>query len=75
MHMASTVFSVGSVTYAIKARKLLRRIGIDAVTVKLDITRAKRGCTHGIEFPSEALLRVVMELKRNGIPYERYPYV
>ena len=73
--MPNTVFSVGSVTYAMKARSRLRRLGIEVDVVKLDISRARRGCTHGIEFPSEHLLRVVMELRQNGIPYERYPYV
>lgn len=67
-----TTITVGSVTYAIKARKLLQRIGIDSKLVKVDNTKANKGCEYGIEFPSNFLYDVVAELKSHGIAYSVY---
>ena len=35
----TTIIAVGSVTYAIKAKKLLERIGVKAVLVKVDTSK------------------------------------
>ncbi len=72
MHMA--IVSLGSVTYATKAARLLRRIGIAATVVKLDAGQSARGCTHGIEMPARELFRAGEELQKNNILFERYPF-
>ncbi len=71
--MNTSIFTVGSVTYAVKARKILSRAGISSRLVKVDGGKSRHGCTYGIEFAEEDLLAAVMELKRNGIAYEKYP--
>ncbi|MBQ7314586.1 MAG: DUF3343 domain-containing protein [Clostridia bacterium] len=73
--MQTTVLSVGSVTYAMKAVRILRRIGIQAKTVKLDTNKTAKGCTHGIELATRDVFRAVKELQQQQIPYERYPFL
>lgn len=64
-----TTVTVSSVTYAIKARKLLQRAKIQSKLVKLNADENKYGCSYGIEFPSSAFFDVVMELNKQEIPY------
>ena len=66
--MYNTTLTVGSVTYAIKARRLLLHEGIQARTVKLTDTSGG-GCVHGIIIPSSRFFDVVVILKKNGIAY------
>ncbi len=70
--MNMTILTVGSVTYAIKARKLLRRDGIQSESVKLDDTKTKAGCTHGIKIATEDFYHAASVLKENGIPFSVY---
>lgn len=71
--MENVVFSMGSVTYAIKARGLLRRAGMDARVVKLDVPLVRGGCTHGLSIRADDTLRAAMLLRQEGIAYEQYP--
>ncbi len=64
-----TIITVGSVTYALKVKKLLQHMRIKSKLIKVDSSRTKRGCEYGVEFPSRFFLDVVSELKRNGIYY------
>ena len=66
--MYNTTLTVGSVTYAIKARRLLLNEGIKARTVKLTDTSGS-GCLHGIIIPSSQFFDAVVILKKNGIAY------
>lgn len=70
--MNKRTVTVGSVTYAHKARRLLQQKGINSRLVKIDPLRSKSGCTHGIEFATEDFYNVVMELKNAGIDYAVY---
>ena len=70
--MNKTTITVGSVTYAIKAKKLLSRMNIQSKLIKVDASQTVSGCTHGIEFASADFYTVVMELKKAGINYSVY---
>ena len=72
MQLEKTTITVGSVTYAIKARRLLMRMNIRSKLVKLDATKSANGCTHGLEFATEDFYAVVMGLKNAGIDYSLY---
>ena len=67
-----TTITVGSVTYAIKVRKLLSRMNVQSKLVKVDASKTVGGCTHGLEFASADYYSVVMELKKAGIKYTVY---
>ena len=70
--MNRRTITVGSVTYAHKARRLLQRRGISSRLVKIDAARSKNGCTYGIEFAESDFYNVVLELKNAGIQYYLY---
>ncbi len=67
--MNNMTVTVSSVTYAIKAKKLLQRAKIQSKLVKLDADKNEHGCSYGVEFPSDAFYDAVMELKKHEIPY------
>ena len=64
--------TVGSVTYAIKVRKLLERAGVKSKLVKVDSSKSKSGCTYGIQLQREHFYDAVNILKNNGIDYSVY---
>lgn len=68
----TSIFTVGSVTLAVKARKLLARAGIRSRLVKSDTGKNKGGCRYGIEFSTLDFYGVSAELRKNGINYEIY---
>ena len=70
--MKITTLTVGSVTYAIKVRKLLERAGVKAKLVKVDSSKSKSGCTYGIQLGNENFYDAVNILKNNGISYSVY---
>ena len=70
--MNKTTITVGSVTYAIKARKVLQRMRIHSKLVKTDASRSSGGCTYGIEFNTEDFYNAVMGLRNAGISYQLY---
>ena len=65
------ILTVGSMTYAIKARKTLNRNDIPSKLVKIDESKVK-GCAYGIEIDDTKLLSAVSALKENGIQYSLY---
>ncbi len=65
----NTTIIIGSVTYAVKARRLLAHDGIRARLIKLSRGESSEGCTHGIEIPSSRFFDAVVILKEGGIPY------
>ena len=67
--MKTTTITVGSVTYALKLKKLLRRAGIEATIVKLDNTDQNTGCTHGVNIFDSDFYSAVVIMKENNINY------
>ena len=67
--MDKTVLVIGSVTYAIKARRVLSRAGIQSKVIKTDVTDKNSSCTHGIEITANDLYSAVVALKNAGISY------
>ena len=58
MHVSNTfrgkcVAAVGSMTAAIKARRVLLSFGIDAEVVALAPEETRRGCAYGTEFQAQ----------------------
>ena len=68
----NTTIAVGSITYAVKARRLLARGGIKAKLIKLSLSETAGGCAHGIVIASSRFFDAVVILKENGIPYSLY---
>ncbi len=66
------ILTVGSMTYAIKAKRILARAGIRIAIKKLDKTETKQGCAYGIEIPKDYLYTAVDRLKEARIPYSVY---
>ena len=66
--MNTTIITVGTVTYALKAKKLLEREGVNASLVKLD--SSEDGCTHGIKIYESNLYDSIAILKKMGIDYQ-----
>ena len=65
--MKGTILTVGSVTQAVKARRLLARSGIRAKLVK--INSKDIGCNYGIEVKGAVLYDVAAVLRGAGIEY------
>ena len=71
--MNTITVAVGSVTYAIKVRKILARMGIKANLTKSSYDETRIGCNHGIEIPEEHLYTLISVLKEHGINYNVIP--
>ena len=70
--MNDIIITVGSVTFAIKTRRLLLRHGIQSRLVKTDTRFTENGCTHGVKLNKEDYLSAVVILKENGISHSVY---
>ena len=70
--LKNTTITVGSVTYAMKARRLLLHGGIKARLIKLLLEKTDGGCTHGIIIPTTRFFDAVVILKNANIPYSIY---
>jgi len=68
----TTTFTVGSVTYAIKVKKLLERSGVKSKLIKVDSSKSKSGCTYGIQLESVRFYDAISILKKSGISYSVY---
>ncbi len=66
--MEKKLIKIGSITYALKARKALLSIGVRTRLIKT--SSDSNGCAYSIEFSEEQLYTVIAELKRQGIDYE-----
>ncbi len=65
--MPNRTIKVGSITYAMKARKALSAISVSSKISKITATN---GCEYSIVFPAEEYYSVIAELKRQNIKYE-----
>ena len=70
--MDTTTITVGSVTYAIKVKKLLERAGIRSNLIKVDASRSSKGCTYGIKINTAFFYDAVSIMKNHGINYSVY---
>ena len=68
--MEQCILTVGTVTYAIRARKLLSALGIRARLVKGTRGGGMGGCTYGVEIASADLNTSTKALTQAGISYE-----
>jgi len=66
------ILSVGTITIAIKARKLLSRSEIKAKLIKINPRNAELGCIYGLQITASDFYSAVVELKNNGIDYSLY---
>lgn len=65
--MQKKLIKIGSITYALKARKALSAIGI---RTRLQKTSSDaNGCAYSIEISEQQLFAVIAELKKQGISY------
>ncbi len=67
--MTNQTIIIGSITYAMKARKALSARGIRARLIKSEPNLENRGCAYGIEVPETSLLDTIAELRRKNIDY------
>ena len=66
--MKKILIKIGSITYALKTKKILSNIGIKAKVIKT--SSVSNGCAYSIEISEDQLFTVIAELKRQGIDYE-----
>ena len=67
--MNKTIIVTESVTYAVKAKRLLSSSGIPSKLIKTDSSLSKSGCNHGIMINSRDFLSAVKVLRDFGISY------
>ena len=65
--METTTLAVESVTYAMKAKKLLRQAGIRSKLIKPN--NAESGCGYAVEIDRSDFLAAVAVLRKNLISY------
>ena len=67
-----TTITVGSVTNAIKAKRLLQQQKIPTKIIKVTPIKEKGGCTHGVQFPTEFFYSAINELIKSNVKYTLY---
>lgn len=70
--MNDIIIAVGTSTYAMKAKRLLLREGIESKVVRITPGRHNEGCSHGIELNESNLYDAAAVLRTNGIAYSIY---
>ncbi len=70
--MNDIIVSVGSVTYAIKLRRLLSRAGIRSKLVKVEGKDIQSGCQHAVSIRYEDFYNAVVIMREKNIPYSVY---
>ncbi len=65
--MGYTVIVLSSVTYALKAQRILMSQGISSLLEKLTTTQSKRGCGYGLRVIDANLERALSILKKERI--------
>ena len=67
--MKKITLTVGAVTYAVKARRILKSSGVPSRLVKITPKDSSSGCTHGIEISENDMYTAANVLISNGIRY------
>lgn len=70
--MNNITVTVGSVTYAIKLKKMLSRVGIQSKLIKIEDEKGIIGCMHGVSIGEEDYLSAVKIMRENGVRYSIY---
>ena len=60
---------IGSITYTMKAKKILSNHGINATITKYDST-SHHGCTYGLKLKQNQYINVIGILNQNNIRYQ-----
>ncbi len=68
--MANCIYITGSITQALKAKKLLAEHSIAVNTTKTSFEKGKTGCVHGIEFNCNYSANIKRILLGAAIPFE-----
>lgn len=68
--MEQCVLTIGTVTHAISARRLLSAAGIPARLIKSTQSAARSGCAYGLEIAAIDMPRATRILDESGIAYE-----
>lgn len=67
--MNGVIIIIGSITYAMKAQKALKEIGIHASLIKKN-GELRRGCSYGIRVNASHFMATIGKLKELNIDYE-----
>ena len=70
--MNTTIITVGSVTLAMKVRKLLSKKGIRSKLIKVDASKTANGCSYGIRISKDLFYDTVRVLVDNNLSYSIY---
>ena len=70
MSLKKSIITFNSITYAIKARKLLSREDVSSKLIKLDPTRDDDGCKYGLEISIEKLFTAISLLRNADFDYK-----
>ena len=70
--MKKTIVTIGTVTHAIKAKKLLMRVGLSSKLIKVGGAYSNEGCAYGLELEGEDFYSAVIELRKADINYSLY---
>ncbi len=65
--MAKNVAIIGSVTYSMKLKKALDKMGIRTTLVKTTPRAEGSGCTYGVEYDAKDEMAVAETLRRLGL--------
>ena len=67
--MKKSIITFNSITYAIKAQKLLSRKAISSKLIKLDAAGEESGCKYGLEIGKELLYSALCILREEDFEY------
>lgn len=67
--MNGVIIIIGSITYAMKAQKALKEIGVYASLIKKS-GELRRGCSYGIRVNASNFMAAIAKLKELNIDYE-----
>lgn len=67
--MNGVTIIIGSITYAMKAQKALKEMGIHASLIKKN-GETRRGCSYGISVSTSHFMATIAKLKELNIEYE-----
>ena len=68
--MNTIIFTMGSITYAMKGKKALHKNNIGAKIIKLDPSKNKNGCSYGVEIYQQYLYEAVRIFNEANIDYK-----
>ena len=70
--MKNAILAIGTMTNALKARKLLQKSNVRSKLIKLDSTKTLTGCSYGLEIFERDLYSAFSILRDAEISYSIY---